>query len=635
MSLFRRYPRNPILSSNLESTWESEAVFNGCPVMGDDKIHFVYRAVSSPQLVGGHWLELSTIGYAQSNDGLNFKGRRQLIQPELEWEMFGCEDPRVVRLDDKYYIFYTALATYPFSAEGIKVGLAITKDFEMIEAKHPVTTFNSKAMTIFPERINGKIAALLTANTDLPPSKIGLAFFDREEDMWSKEYWEDWYRSIDRHLLPIRREVSDQVEVGAPPLKTAHGWLVLYSHIHDYLTPPSIFTVQALLLDLENPRKVLGQTSRPLMVTKEFYEKYGRIKNVIFPSGALIRGEKVYLYYGAADTTCAVATADLKKLVSETRVGMMVKLERFFENPILSPIPEHTWEAKAVFNPAAIYEGGRVHLVYRAMSEDNTSTLGYASSGDGLHFDERLPAPIYTPREPFEEKLIPGGNSGCEDPRLTRIGDTIYMCYTAFNGKEPPRVALTTIKLDDFLAHRWTWSRPVLISPPGVDDKDAAIFPGEINGKYFIFHRLGTDIWLDHTDNPNHFDGRWLKGRVIIAAKNIRPDLEKIGIASTPIETDAGWLLIYHAVSKKNGDRYYYLSAALLDKERPWKVISNIGRPILEPETNYEKSGQVNNVVFSCGSVVIEGELFVYYGAADKVIGVATIELDRLIRALE
>jgi len=85
--------------------------------------------------------------------------------------MFGCEDPRVVRLDDKYYIFYTALATYPFSAEGIKVGLAITKDFEMIEAKHPVTTFNSKAMTIFPERINGKIAALLTANTDLPPSK--------------------------------------------------------------------------------------------------------------------------------------------------------------------------------------------------------------------------------------------------------------------------------------------------------------------------------------------------------------------------------------------------------------------------------------------------------------------------------
>src|SRR6185437_14598707 len=126
---------------------------------------------------------------------------------------------------------------------------------------------------------------------------------------------------------------------------------------------------------------------------------------------------------------------------------------------------------------------------------------------DGLHIDERLAEPAYVPREDFEMKKVPNGNSGCEDPRLTRIGDRVYMLYTAFSGGGPPRVALASIALADFLARRWNWTEPVLISPPGMDDKDAALFPRKIKGKYVFLHRLGSDIWIDFVDDLN-FDGK-------------------------------------------------------------------------------------------------------------------------------
>src|SRR3989344_4724050 len=100
--------------------------------------------------------------------------------------------------------------------------------------------------------------------------------------------------------------------------------------------------------------------------------------------------------------------------------------------------------------------------LYRALSGDNTSTIGYASSIDGVRINERLSEPIYVPREDFESKKIEGGNSGCEDPRLTKIGNNLYMCYTAFDGIGPPRVAVTSIGEKDFLSRRWKWKKPRL-----------------------------------------------------------------------------------------------------------------------------------------------------------------------------
>ena len=181
MFAFKRSDENPILVPSDENEWEKLAVLNGCPVIGGGKIHFLYRAVSASNI--------SSLGYASSTDGVHFKNRRQFTKHEYDWERFGCEDPRVTKIGSTYYVFYTALSTYPFSADGIKVGLAITKDFKKIREKHLVTPFNAKAMCLFPEKIKGKLVAILTGNTDRPPSNICIATFEREDQMWSREYW--------------------------------------------------------------------------------------------------------------------------------------------------------------------------------------------------------------------------------------------------------------------------------------------------------------------------------------------------------------------------------------------------------------------------------------------------------------
>ena len=628
MMEFIRSEENPILMPHNNIDWEAKAVFNGCPVVNGREIHFLYRATSSPQLISGTKMSISTIGHTLSYDGIHFKSRTQLIKPEYDWEQFGCEDPRVTKLGDKYYIFYTALSTYPFYAESIRIGLAITRDFNKIEAKYPVTPFNAKAMALFPEKIGGKLVAVLTANTDIPPAKIGLAFFDDEEQMWSPVYWEGWYSFLDDHVLPLQRTPKDHIEVGAPPIRTEAGWLLIYSYIQNYFSPPAIFGIEAVLLDLENPAKIVARTEKPLLVPEAVYEIYGRVPNIVFPSGALVKSKTLYLYYGAADTTCALASGNLNNLIDEmllTKVAN-IKLERIPENPIIKSNQKHQWESKAVFNPAAIYEKDKVHLVYRAISTEDISVMGYASSKDGVTFEERLDEAIYIPRNGFEK-------NGCEDPRLTRLGDTLYMCYTAFDG-HLPRVALSSITMSDFLEKRWNWTAPMVISPPGIDDKDAAIFPKKIGDKYAILHRIGKSIWLDMVESLKFGEGKWLKGKVIMSSCQEQPLTEKIGISGPPIETKEGWLLLYHCVSRKTQPMTYYVAAALLDLNDPSKVIARRKVPLLEPETPYERYGQVNNVVFPCGAVVIGEDLFVYYGCADNVIGVATVKLSELLSSL-
>jgi predicted GH43/DUF377 family glycosyl hydrolase len=635
VEIFKRTDENPVLIPNPDNNWEGEATFNGCPVMFKRKVHILFRAESSALSNGGPHRNVSSIGCASSKDGIHFKDRHQLIKPSHDWDQYGCEDPRVTKLDGKYYIFYTALSRYPFTAEGIKVGLAITHDFKQIIEQHPVTPFNAKAMALFPERIKGKIAVVLTANTDNPPAKIAVAYFDRERQIWSEKFWKTWYSSLSTHVIPLERSPQDQIEVGAPPIKTKYGWLLIYSHIQNYFSPPPIFGVEAALLSLHNPAEVLGRTKKPLLIPREEYEKYGRVPNIVFPSGAIIKGKELYLYYGAADTTCAMATINLEQLLQEI-LGInnnALTMKRFFDNPIITPNPQNAWEEKATFNAGVIYEGGKVHLVYRAMSNDNTSVLGYASSTDGTRITERLPKPIYVPRKEFEMKLVPGANSGCEDPRLTRIEDKIYMCYTAFDGKNPPRVALTHITLEDFLGKKWHWAEPVLISPPNLFDKDAAIFPKKIGGKYVILHRLGDSIWIDSVDNLNFDGNRWIYGQVLMTPTMMPRVHNKIGIAGPPIETPDGWLLLCHGVTVKGA--IYDIKATLLSSKDPLNVIGRTYTNILEPEVDYEKNGIINNVVFSCGAAVIQNTLFVYYGGGDKVTAVATIRLDELLEKLK
>ena len=331
--------------------------------------------------------------------------------------------------------------------------------------------------------------------------------------------------------------------------------------------------------------------------------------------------------------------------------NIRLSLERFVGNPILGPDAKNRWETKAAFNPAALYEGGKVHILYRAIGETDVSVLGYASSFDGLHINERLDKPVYVPREPFEGvnphhpySLQPpgiyvsggGGSGGCEDPRLTRIEDRVYMTYVAYDGHSHPRVALTSIQINDFLKQKWDWKKPVLITPPYIVDKNACILPERINGKYVIFHRVFPNILIDFVDNLE-FDGksRWLVGQYKIPTRILSSDWDnlKVGCGPPPMKTKYGWLLIYQAVGSNDESRYK-IGAMLLDLQDPTKVLARTKTPILEPLAAYENEGCKYGVVYPCGAVIIEDRLFVYYGGADTVVCVATAKLESFLERL-
>lgn len=348
--------------------------------------------------------------------------------------------------------------------------------------------------------------------------------------------------------------------------------------------------------------------------------------------------------------------------VPERKTKAPPVLERFDGNPILEPQPKHWWESKAAFNPGAIYEEGKVHIVYRAIGDSDISVLGYASSIDGFHIDERLDKPIYIPREPFEgaglvypaasnpqvtyvsaedeedeeeEDYVSGGGwGGCEDPRLTKIDDRVFMTYVAFDGYNPPRVTLTSIHIDDFLVRNWQWKKPVLISPPGFIDKNACILPEKIKSKYVIFHRIFPDILIDFVDDLD-FDGttRWLKGEFKIRPRAAYWDSRKVGAGAPPIKTKDGWLLIYQAVGERDPGRYK-IGAMLLDLKDPARVLARSEEPILEPQASYENEGWKTGVIYPCGAVVIKDRLLVYYGGADKVTCVASAKLDEFLDQL-
>jgi len=642
MTQLKRHPDNPILNPNPDHHWEKESAFNGCIALGpDNTYHMVYRALSDQKQQNGVTLNVSSIGYAKSDDGIHFKDQRQIIFPEFDWEIYGCEDPRITYIDGKYFIFYTALSMYPFAPYGIRLAVATTQDFKTFK-KHPVTTFNSKAMGLFPEKINGKYAALLTMNTDIPPAKIALALFDKEEDIWSPFYWTDWYENPNTHLLHLLRDIRDQVELGAPPIKTDYGWLFIYSYITNYMSDNKQFGIEAVLLDLNNPTKILGRTRDTLLKPEKDYELHGIVKDVIFPSGALFKNDEFMLYYGAADTRTCVASCKTNDLLDEIRpqkkTGKEIataqdkKFVKYLSNPIIKPTMELSWQKKGTFNPAIIYLDNKVHIIYRGQSDSGVSVMGYASSRDGLHIDEHLHSPIYTPREEFEIKNE-SGNSGCEDPRISKIDDRLYMTYTAYDGSSPPRVALTSISIDDFLNKTWNWETPRLISPPGVDDKDACIVKATNSNKYIAFHRLGNVIWLDFLRDLEFPDYKYLSGGIIAQARKDKWDDLKIGIAGPPMETEKGWLLFYHGVSKSN--KSYKVGAMLLDLDDPRKILGRTDEPLLEPTEPYETQGQVPNVVFPCGSAIINGVIYLYYGGADSITAVATMHLNTLLDILQ
>ncbi|MGV8145534.1 MAG: hypothetical protein ACLKAK_04840 [Alkaliphilus sp.] len=300
----------------------------------------------------------------------------------------------------------------------------------------------------------------------------------------------------------------------------------------------------------------------------------------------------------------------------------MFKLKRISDEPILSPIENNKWESKAVFNCAVHYENDVFHMYYRASDnvfllntdkpeEENKfeSAIGYATSTNGVDFSRR------------EKPLIVGKTEqekwGVEDPRITKIDDTYYMLYTGFGGRGWADFKICMVQSKDLL----TWEgHEVMIDE---SNKDAALFPEKINGKYVMLHRRMPDIWIAYSDDLKE----WTNHKIIMSPIENTWESKKIGIAGPPIKRDDGWLLIYHAVDKNH---VYRLGAVLLDLDDPSKIKAKLAEPILEPELIWEKEGLVPNVVFSCGAVEVNDKYYVYYGGADTHIGVATIEKEKV-----
>ena len=335
-----------------------------------------------------------------------------------------------------------------------------------------------------------------------------------------------------------------------------------------------------------------------------------------------------------------------------------MKLKKFEGNPIISPNPDHAWENLVTCNPGVIYDGGKFRMLYRAAGddEDHVIRFGLATSRDGFHFTRMSDQPVFGPS-------LDGPDSGCvEDPRIVKFGDTFYITY-AYRPYAPgrywtfPHDVVRLPACDGFAPKAWARSlgntglamtkdfrsfrRLGRLTSPMLDDRDVILFPQKVGGRYAMLHRpkdwvgpsygvAEPSIWIKFSDDLLAWED---KPSTLLLTGRPHSWEEKIGGSTPPILTDEGWLMLYHGVAD-GGLAQYSVGALLLKADDPTVVLARTPEPILEPELPYETSGFYNGCVFPTGNVVVDGTLYVYYGAADKHVGVATCKLDELIKYL-
>ncbi len=323
------------------------------------------------------------------------------------------------------------------------------------------------------------------------------------------------------------------------------------------------------------------------------------------------------------------------------------------------------FENESVLNPAVIREGDSVHIYYRAVSLGNHSSLGYCRLDGPLTLAERWDKPFMVPEFDFESQ-------GVEDARVTKIDDVFYMTYTGYDGLNARGALATSRDLLHFEKHG-------LLAPPvtyaefvsivessnkvneeywlnqkfyyqSTDiekkkllwDKNIIFFPRRINNKLAFLHRLrpGIQLVLVNTieDLTREF---WLdyfhelhKHVVLDPHPHHNHESSYIGGGCPPIETPHGWLMIYHGVEKTEHGFVYSACAALLDLDNPAKVLARLPYALFSPEYDWELNGEVNNVVFPTGTALFGDTLFIYYGAADSHIAIASVKLTELVNEL-
>lgn len=321
------------------------------------------------------------------------------------------------------------------------------------------------------------------------------------------------------------------------------------------------------------------------------------------------------------------------------------------------------FENEGVLNPAVISNPDGIHLFYRAVSKGNYSTIGYCKLNGPLEAGERQQTPVLFPQADYEIH-------GVEDPRIVQIGELYYLTYTAYDGVnalgalavssdlqqwDKQGIIVPRITYEEFshlASSRGRINEKYLrynIQDPGYQKKDKKVllwdknllfFPRRINGKLCFLHRVRPDIQITAVQDlqeltPEFWQNYFLHlEENIVMAPRYEHEVSYIGGGCPPVETPSGWLLIYHGVHDTVNGYVYSACAALLDLEDPSKELARLPYALFKPELDWELKGEVNNVCFPTGTVLLGDTLYIYYGAADERIACASVSLDGLVREL-
>lgn len=322
------------------------------------------------------------------------------------------------------------------------------------------------------------------------------------------------------------------------------------------------------------------------------------------------------------------------------------------------------FENEGVLNPAAIREGAFVHLFYRAVSKGNFSSIGYCKLMGPLEVEQRMNVALISSEFDYE-------SHGMEDPRIVKIEDLYYLTYTAYNGLNALGALVTSTDLIHFekrgiIVPQMTYEEfdylveindaideknhsfnqhNKIVEKEGLKtllwDKDVIFFPRKIKGKLCFFHRIRPEIQIVvQIDSLEELTKEFWKDYFIhfndheVLSPKYDHEISYIGGGCPPIETELGWLIIYHGVHNSIKGYVYSACAALLDLENPKIEIARLPYPLFKPEEIWELKGEVNNVCFPTGAVVFDDILYIYYGAADERIACASVSLSELLEEL-
>ncbi len=323
------------------------------------------------------------------------------------------------------------------------------------------------------------------------------------------------------------------------------------------------------------------------------------------------------------------------------------------------------FESEGVLNPGCLQSGSSVHIYYRAFKKGNISTIGYCRLDGPLDIVERLATPLISHEYPFESQ-------GLEDPRIVEIDGVCYLTYTGYDGVNAlgvlatstdkknfkkhsvitPRISYREFKhiiehrtgiSEKYLFHYYLFKEHGLLDNGNeimLWDKDLAFFPRRINGKFALLHRIFPDIQIVYFSSPEELtDDFWrdylhnIKQHIVLAPQ-LYYETSHVGAGAPPIETDDGWLLISHAVEMTPRGKVYHAAASLHDINDPTIELSRLADPLFSPEYLWEKNGYIGNVVFPTGTALFGNQLYMYYGAADSRIAVASLRIDDLLLEL-